>query len=76
MKSNKNLILLGMMGSGKSSIGLLASKKLKLDFFDIDKEIESELGMKITEIFNSKGEAYFRQIEEKSPLKNLILKNV
>ena len=71
MKSNKNLILLGMMGSGKSSIGLLASKKLKLDFFDIDKEIESELGMKITEIFNSKGEAYFRQIEEKITLKKL-----
>mgnify|MGYP001395553113 CR=1 FL=1 len=40
MKSKENLVFLGMMGSGKSSIGLLIAKKLKLDFTDIDKEIE------------------------------------
>ena len=73
MKSNENLVFLGMMGSGKSSIGLLVSKRLKFDFFDIDKEIEKKLGRKISDIFASEGEHYFRQIEEKITLK--ILKN-
>ena len=39
MNSNKNIIFLGMMGSGKSSIGSLVSKKLDIPFIDIDKEI-------------------------------------
>ena len=71
MKSKKNLIFLGMMGSGKSSIGLLVARKLKLDFIDIDKEIEKELGELISEIFKKKGEAYFRKFEEKITLKKL-----
>ena len=71
MKLKKNLVLLGMMGSGKTSIGLLTSKKLQLDFIDIDIEIENELGMKISKIFDVKGEEYFREIEEKITLKNL-----
>ena len=49
MKSKKNLIFLGMMGSGKSSIGLLIARRLKLDFVDIDKEIEKELGELISD---------------------------
>ena len=40
MKSKKNLVLLGMMGSGKSSIGSIISKKLNIELIDIDKEIE------------------------------------
>ena len=40
MKSKENLVFLGMMGSGKSSIGSLVAKKLKLEFIDVDKEIE------------------------------------
>jgi len=71
MKSNKNLVFLGMMGSGKSSIGLLISKKLKLDFIDIDKEIENELDLSISKIFETKGEDYFRKFEEKITLKKL-----
>ena len=47
MKSKENLVFLGMMGSGKSSIGLLVAKKLKLNFVDIDNEIEKELGKKM-----------------------------
>jgi shikimate kinase/shikimate kinase/3-dehydroquinate synthase len=47
MKSKENLVFLGMMGSGKTSVGLIVSKKLKLNFFDIDEEIEKECGIKI-----------------------------
>ena len=54
MKSKKNLVFIGMMGSGKTSIGSLVSKKLKLNFFDIDAEIEKELDMKISKIFSVK----------------------
>ena len=68
MKSKENLVFLGMMGSGKTSIGLIVSKKLNLDFFDIDQEIEKDTGMKIFEIFEIKGENFFREIEEKITL--------
>ena len=74
MKSKENLVFLGMMGSGKSSIGALVSKKLNINFIDIDKEIEKKLGMTILEIFQNNGEKYFRQIEEKITLK-LLRKN-
>ncbi len=73
MKSKKNLVFLGMMGSGKSSIGLMVAKKLKLSFTDIDNEIEKELGKKITDIFEENGEDFFRKIEEKITLKKLKL---
>ena len=58
MKSKENLVFLGMMGSGKSSIGSLVAKKLKLDFIDVDKEIEKELGISIAKIFEEKGEDF------------------
>ena len=73
MESKKNLVFLGMMGSGKSSIGLLVSKKLNVDFIDVDDEIEKKLDMKISKIFENKGEKYFRGIEEEITLK--LLKN-
>ena len=59
MHSKKSLVFLGMMGSGKSSIGFLVSKKLNLKFVDIDNIIEDETGMKISNIFEEKGEDYF-----------------
>ena len=74
MKSKKNLVFLGMMGSGKSSIGLILSKKLNIDFFDVDHEIEKKMGMTITKIFENKGEKYFREVEELTTLK-LLKKN-
>ena len=76
MKSKENIVFLGMMGSGKSSIGYLFSKKLNLNFFDIDKIIELETGMKIPKIFEIKGEKFFREIEEKITLKILKKKKV
>ena len=71
MKLKKNLVFLGMMGSGKSSIGLLVAKKLKLKFIDIDNEIEKNLGITIKKIFDENGEDYFRKIEEKTTLRKL-----
>ena len=71
MKSKKNLIFLGMMGSGKSSIGSLIAKKLQLNFIDIDNVIENELSLSIKKIFEIKGENYFRKFEKKTTLKKL-----
>ena len=71
MKSKKNLILIGMMASGKSTIGYLISKRLNINFVDIDKIIEKEMKMKIFDIFKKKGENFFRQLEEKTTIKYL-----
>tara|TARA_B100001113_G_C20856113_1_gene511846 strand:- start:201 stop:713 length:513 start_codon:yes stop_codon:yes gene_type:complete len=71
MKSRENIVFLGMMGSGKSSIGYLVSKKLNLDLQDIDHIIENKLKMKISEVFKIKGERFFREFEEKITLKSL-----
>jgi len=77
MNSNKNLVFLGMMGSGKSSIGSLVSKRLDLPFIDIDNLIVENTGMNISEIFEKKGEVYFRNLEEKITLRSLKkIKNV
>jgi shikimate kinase len=71
MNLNKNLVFLGMMGSGKSSIGNLVSKKLDLPFTDVDSLIVKNTRMSISEIFEKKGEDYFRNLEEKITLKCL-----
>ena len=49
MNLNKNLVFLGMMGSGKSSIGNLVSKKLDIPFIDIDNLIVKDAGMSVAE---------------------------
>ena len=71
MESKENIVFLGMMGSGKTSIGLLISKKLNLQFYDIDQIIEKKLAMSISDIFEKKGEKFFRNFEEKTTLKIL-----
>ena len=71
MKSKKNLVLCGMSASGKSSIGHLVSKRLNINFVDIDKIIEKEMKMKIFDIFKKKGENFFRKLEEKTTIKFL-----
>ena len=77
MNSNKNLVFLGMMGSGKSSIGNLVSKKLDFPFIDIDNLIVKNTGMSVSEIFKNKGENYFRNLEEEITIKCLKkIKNV
>ncbi len=59
------------MGSGKSTIGYLLSKNINFNFLDIDKLIEKEMGLKIYDIFQKKGEIYFRNLEEKITFKFL-----
>ena len=76
MKSKENIVFLGMMGSGKTSLGAMISKKLRLNFFDTDDCIEKESGMKIWKIFELKGEKYFREIEEKITLDILTKKKI
>ncbi len=71
MKSKKNLVLLGMMGSGKSTLGYLISKKLNRKLIDIDKIIEKNLNMPVAQIFEEEGEKFFRNEEEKVTLKYL-----
>ena len=75
LKTNKNIVFLGHMGSGKSTIGRDLSKKLAIEFYDTDKEIEKETGKKITKIFEENGEYFFREIEKKVTLKLLNKKN-
>jgi len=67
----KNLVLTGMMGVGKSTIGKSLSKRLKMKFIDTDKVIEQETLMTIKELFEKKGEDYFREIENRITITEL-----
>jgi shikimate kinase len=57
------IILIGMPGSGKTTLGLGLSKELSLPFFDLDKIIEDQEKQSIKEVFAAKGEEYFRKVE-------------
>jgi len=61
----KILLLVGMMGVGKTSVGRLLARKLHLPFVDSDKEIERTTGFSISDLFARYGEAEFRLGEEK-----------
>ena len=67
----KNLVLLGMMAVGKTTLGKIVAKKQELKFIDIDVSIEKKRSMTIKEIFKKKGEKFFRMEEEKEVLKSL-----
>ena len=56
----RSIVLVGMMGAGKSSVGRRLAARLGIRFVDADTEIESAAGMTIPEIFEKHGEAYFR----------------
>ena len=59
----RNIILIGFMGAGKTSLGKAAAKLLQVPFLDTDQMIEESEGRKISEIFASEGEEYFRSLE-------------
>ena len=67
----KNLVLLGMMGVGKTTLGKIVAKKVGLKFIDTDANIEKNCLMRISEIFKRKGEKFFRLEEKKEVLKSL-----
>ncbi len=60
------IVLLGFMGSGKSTIGKLLSERLEVPFLDLDEEIVRKTGLSIPEIFSSSGEEKFREIERET----------
>lgn len=59
----KNIILIGFMGTGKTSTGRILAKRLGYTFIDLDQKIESDHHMTISEMFRQKGEQYFRDCE-------------
>ena len=72
----KNLVLTGMMGVGKSTVGKKLAKKLGLKFVDVDQLIEKKEKVRIKDIFENKGENYFRKIEKQITLDVLKNKNL
>lgn len=60
----RNIVLVGFMGVGKTTVGRLLAKKLYRDFIDIDAEIERTQGTSIPTLFEQHGEPYFRQLEK------------
>ena len=71
----KNLVLTGMMGVGKSTVGKNLAQKLSYNFVDIDRTIESKEGSTINLIFKNKSESYFRKLENEISLEKLKKKN-
>lgn len=63
--NDRNVVVTGFMGTGKSTIGKLLAEKLGRPFMDTDEEIERRVGMSIPEIFRRDGEARFRHIERR-----------
>lgn len=68
-KEKKNIVLIGMPSSGKSSLAKIIAKTLNRELIDLDSEIVKEAGMEIPEIFEKFGEKYFRDLEEKIAVK-------
>tara|TARA_B100000745_G_scaffold260271_1_gene183837 strand:+ start:553 stop:1077 length:525 start_codon:yes stop_codon:yes gene_type:complete len=68
------IVLVGMMGSGKTTIGKLLSKDFSLPFYDSDEEIVKKLGMSIVDVFQSQGEKVFRE-EESKTIKKILIKD-
>ena len=67
----KNLVLLGMMGVGKTTIGKIVARKQDMQFIDTDENIEEKCSMSISKIFKEKGEKFFRIKEQKEVLKSI-----
>ena len=57
------IVLIGYMGSGKSTVGKELSKKLNFNFLDLDNYIENKYNSSVSDIFDNQGEIYFRKIE-------------
>ncbi len=76
MASNKNIVLIGFMGTGKSSTGRMLASRLGRPFVDMDEYIEKHQGMKIKDIFALHGEEYFRRCESEAVAELCERKNI
>ena len=65
---NKNIVLCGFMGSGKSVVGKALAQRLNIEFIDMDAFIEKEQNMSVNEIFENKGEECFRKFETEAAI--------
>jgi len=68
LKNWPGIYLVGFMGCGKSTVGRLLADRLDWDFVDLDAEIEQRAGAKINEVFDTRGEAEFRELEHQQLL--------
>ena len=73
-RMGRNIVLIGMPASGKSTIGKLLAKKMNYEYYDADRYLERKENVKISTLFSEKGEEYFRNLETKY-LKELSQKN-
>ena len=73
MEDKRNIVLIGFMGSGKTTVGLRLSYKLRKTVIDTDKLIEKKQGRAIKDIFATDGETYFRELETQT-LEELVTK--
>ena len=62
--ADKNIVLVGFMGTGESTVGKILAKRLKRRWLDVDQRIEEAEKRKIAEIFEKEGEAHFRRLEK------------
>ena len=66
LKTKKNIVLIGMPGSGKTTVGKILSEELKIPFFDSDEMIKEKTGREISDIFEKEGEPAFRKLEKEA----------
>ena len=64
-QSDKTIVLVGLMGAGKTSVGRKLANMLEMDFVDLDEEISKAAGCSIEDIFDDYGEEAFRDVEER-----------
>lgn len=69
LTNKRNIVLIGLPGSGKANIGHALAQTLQRPFIDLDAEIEKTENMSVSDIFQTKGEAYFRDVEKKITLR-------
>ena len=72
--SSKNIVLIGMAGVGKTTVGRVLSKKIQRKFLDMDQEFEDQTKIRITDFFDIYGEKEFRKIERRL-INNVLTKN-
>lgn len=72
----KNIVLVGFMGTGKTVVARALAEKLKREFLEIDTVIEEKEGISIKDIFEKKGEPYFRNLEKEAIIEASLKKNV